>query len=139
MARTMERGLQDSGMPKESIGYLSAAATSAVISDALESQAIRTVFGSHAEALGISAIQSMIGHTMGASGLIALSTTALALKNQMAPPTINYAFPDPACNLDYIPNSMRKLNGVEGAMVNAFSIGGHNAVAVLSRQDSVQE
>ncbi|WP_084517359.1 beta-ketoacyl-[acyl-carrier-protein] synthase family protein [Desulfatiglans anilini] len=139
MARTMEMGLQDSGMPKESIGYLSAAATSAVISDALESQAIRTVFGGHAEALGISAIQSMIGHTMGASGLIALSTTALALKTQMAPPTINYAFPDPACDLDYIPNSMRKLNGVEGAMVNAFSIGGHNAVAVLSRQGSLAE
>lgn len=139
MARTMEMGLQDSGMGKESIGYLSASATSTVIDDALESQAIRKVFGDHAEALGISAVQSMIGHTMAASGLIALSTTALALETQMAPPTINYAFPDPACDLDYIPNVMRKLNGVEGAMVNVFSIGGHNASAVLSHHQTAPE
>jgi 3-oxoacyl-[acyl-carrier-protein] synthase II len=75
----------------------------------------------------------MIGHTIGGSGAIALATTALVLSNQKVPPTINYEFPDPDCDLNYVPNNMVEVSNLEAGISNSFGFGGHNCVFVLTR------
>ena len=94
--------------------------------------AIKKVFGKHAYDLLVSSQKSMIGHTVGGAGAIGFAVTALALKTQKIPPTINYEFPDPECDLNYVPNSMVTVTDLEAAISNSFGFGGHNCVIVLT-------
>jgi 3-oxoacyl-[acyl-carrier-protein] synthase II len=95
--------------------------------------ALKKVFGKHAYDLLVSSQKSMIGHTMGASSAIEFGVTALVLNTGKVPPTINYEFPDPACDLNYVPNTTVTVRGIEAAISNSFGIGGHNCVIVLTR------
>jgi 3-oxoacyl-[acyl-carrier-protein] synthase II len=94
--------------------------------------AIKTVFGEHAKKLSISSTKSMTGHLLGAAGAIEAIATLLAIKNGMIPPTINYEFPDPACDLDYTPNVAVKRN-ITYAISNTFGFGGHNATILVKK------
>ena len=133
MARTMELAIQNAGIAKESIGYISAHATSTVHNDVAETKAIKRVFGSAAYQIPISAQKSMIGHTIGAAGAIELGATALIVHNQVLTPTINYEFSDPECDLDYVANKARKVESLQAAISNSFGFGGHNATLVVER------
>ena len=133
MVQTIEMALTDANIPKEKIGYVSANGTSTVVNDFCETQAIKKVFGEHAYDLLISSQKSMIGDTMGSSGAIEFAVTALVLNAQKVPPTINYEFPDPKCDLNYVPNTMVTVADLEAAISNSFGLGGHNCVIVLTR------
>ncbi len=129
-ARCMALTLSDAGLAPTDVEYISAHGTSTPLNDVVETQAIRRVFGPHAANLAVSSIKSMIGHTLGASGALATISTLMAICDKTLPPTINYEFPDPECNLDYVPNSNRPAE-VKTAMINAFAFGGTNAVLVV--------
>ncbi len=131
-ARCMKLALNDAGLAPEDIGYINAHGTSTQLNDKNETEAIKAVFGEHARRLPVSATKSMTGHLLGAAGAIEAAFTALTLERGIIPPTINYETPDPDCDLDYVPNTARKLQ-VEAAMSNGFGFGGTNAVLVLKR------
>ena len=115
---------------REEVDYIVAHGTSTPLNDATESKAIRTTFGEHAARLAVSSNKSMIGHTLGAAGAVSALAAALAIRDGVIPPTINYQTPDPDCDLDYVPNSARRTP-VRAALVNGFGFGGQNAVAVF--------
>lgn len=136
--RAIEIALQDAQVDKEKIGYINAHGTSTKMNDAVETLVLKKVFGSHVDANNlkramISSTKSMTGHLLGAAGGTEISYTALALKNQILPPTINLENPDPECDLDYIPNQARSVTGVEYAISNSFGFGGGNSVVVLKK------
>lgn len=131
MARAMEKALEDAGLTREAVDLVCANGTATIINDYYETQAIKTVFGDHAYRLMVPAIKAMTGHTVGASGAIAVSVAALALESGCVPPTINYECPDPDCDLNYVPNEALKGCTMRSAMVNAFGFGGHNCSLVL--------
>lgn len=133
MTRTIEMALENSNVPKEKIGYVSANGTSTIINDFCETMALKKVFGKHAYHLLVSSQKSMIGHTMGGSSAIEFAVTALVLNTEKVPPTINYEFPDSACDLNYVPNTMVTAKGIEAAISNSFGLGGHNCVIVLKK------
>ena len=116
----------------EKIGYINAHGTSTPYNDKFESMAIRKVFGEHADTLAVSSTKSMTGHALGAAGGIEAVLSVLALHNKKLPPTINYEFPDPECDLDYIPNQARDAE-VEYALSNSFGFGGTNACLIFKR------
>jgi nodulation protein E len=126
-ARAMRGALADAGISTVQIGYISAHGTATQANDATETAAIRAVFGQHADRLAVSSTKSMHGHTLGAAGAIEAVATVLALHNGLLPPTANYNEPDPACDLDVIPNRARVAQ-VEYALSNSFAFGGLNAV-----------
>ncbi len=126
-ARAMQQALADGGLQPEEIGYINAHGTATEANDRTETEAIRKVFGSHADRLAISSTKSMHGHTLGAAGALEAVATVLALGRGMLPPTANYTRPDPACDLDVIPNAARK-GEPEAALSNSFAFGGLNAV-----------
>ena len=132
MARAMREALRDASIEAGSIDYINAHGTSTPLNDKYETTAMKAAFGEHARKLTISSTKSMIGHLLGAAGGVELIITALAVKNAVAPPTINYEFPDPECDLDYTPNEARDVN-IEHALTNSFGFGGHNAVLALRR------
>src|SRR5690606_38399578 len=101
--------------------------------DAVETAAIRRVFGSAAERLAVSSTKSMHGHLLGAAGAVELVATLLALRERTIPPTANLRVPDPECDLDYVPNAARRLPDVDVAISNSFAFGGTNAVLVCRR------
>jgi len=109
--------------------------TSTEANDANETSAIKAVFGEHARRLAVSSTKSMTGHLLGAAGGLEAVYTALALRDQVLPPTINYETPDPACDLDYVPNVARPAD-VEFALSNSFGFGGTNVCLVLRRAES---
>ncbi len=117
------------------VGYINAHGTSTEYNDASESEAIRKVFGEHADRLAVSSTKSMIGHTLGAAGGIEAIYTVLALERGRLPPTINYEEPDPACDLDYVPNVARATDATV-ALSNSFGFGGANACLVFRRWES---
>lgn len=121
----MRRALADAGLDATEVDYVNAHGTSTPMNDRVETAAIRAVFGAHAHALLVSSTKSMIGHTISAAGAIELITTVLALRDQVAPPTINYEVPDPDCDLDYVPNRARPAR-LRAALSNSFGFGGHN-------------
>lgn len=129
-AACMGLALQDAGIAPEELDYISAHGTSTPLNDSGETQAVKTAFGGHARKLMMSSVKSMMGHLLGASGAVASILTVLALRDQFAPPTINYRVPDPACDLDVVPNVGREAP-IRSAMVNAFGFGGHNACLIF--------
>ena len=128
----MRRALEDACLPPEEIDYVNAHGTSTPMNDRVETLAIKAVFGKHAHKLAVSSTKSMIGHTISAAGAIELTTCVLALRDQMIPPTINYEYPDPECDLDYVPNHSRP-GRLEAVLSNSFGFGGHNDCLVVKR------
>ena len=132
--RVMRRALADAGLRPEDVQYINAHGTSTELNDKTETAAIKAVFGDHARRLAVNSTKSMTGHLLGAAGGLEAGVTALALFHQIMPPTINYEFPDPECDLDYVPNTARKAEIVHG-LSNSFGFGGTNASLVLKRFD----
>jgi 3-oxoacyl-[acyl-carrier-protein] synthase II len=130
--RCIRRAIADAGVSPAAIGYINAHGTSTPLNDANETAAIRAVFGDHASSLAVSSTKSMTGHTLGAAGGIEAAFTALAIHRKVLPPTINYENPDPACDLDYVPNQAREV-AVDAALSNSFGFGGTNAALLLKR------
>jgi len=132
------RALRSANLQPEDIDYVNAHGTSTRLNDQAETQALRAAFGSHAARLAVSANKSMLGHTMGASGALELVSTLLTLRDGAIPPTINYQTPDPACDLDYVPNRVRRRS-VRLAIKNSFAFGGENAVLVVKRTEELPQ
>lgn len=129
-ARAIRKALADAGLRPEDVDYVSAHGTATPLNDAAETKAIKSALGEHAYNTAVSSTKSMTGHIMGATGAIESVFCTLAIRDQMLPPTINYTTPDPACDLDYVPNSARP-GRVRVCLNNAFGFGGHNAVLVI--------
>ena len=134
-ARAMRLALADAKLAPGAVDYVNAHGTSTQLNDQHETQAIRAVFGDHARRLAVSSIKSMTGHLVGAAGGVEAIATALALHHGILPPTINYTTPDPACDLDYVPNQARRVP-IRVAMSNSFAFGGTNAILVLGRWEA---
>lgn len=128
--RAMRWALQDAGMLPEDVDYINAHGTSTPLNDPTETRAIKAVFGEHAYNLAISSTKSMLGHAMGASGTLEAIACALTLREGVIAPTINYEYPDPECDLDYVPNQARR-QAVKVTLSNSFGLGGQNACVVL--------
>ena len=126
-ARAISCALQDGGIRPEQIGYINAHGTATPANDATETMAIRSALGAQAERVAVSSTKSMHGHALGAAGALEAVASALAMHRGILPPTANFTTPDPACDLDVIPNSARRLQ-VEYALSNSFAFGGLNAV-----------
>lgn len=132
--RAMLAAIRDAGIRPEEVDYINAHGTSTELNDKVETQAIKAAFGEHAYKLAVSSTKSMTGHMLGAAGAVEAIATALALRDQILPPTINYETPDPACDLDYVPNEARRAP-VRVALSNSFGFGGHNATIALKRYE----
>ncbi|MBI3767453.1 MAG: beta-ketoacyl-ACP synthase II [Deltaproteobacteria bacterium] len=130
--RCMRQTLADAGVVPEDVDYINAHGTSTQYNDASETEAIKRVFGEHAVRLAVSSTKSMTGHTLGAAGGIEAAYTVLALARGVLPPTINYEEPDPACDLDYVPNVARRA-APRIALSNSFGFGGANACLAFRR------
>ena len=128
----MTNALERAGMEPRQIDYIAAHATSTPIGDTAETRAIKGAFGAHASNVAVSANKSMIGHLLGAAGAVSAVACVLAIRDGLVPPTINLEFPDPECDLDYVPNVARRMT-VNAAMVNGFGFGGQNASAIFRR------
>ena len=131
-ARCMELALEDASLSPTDVQYINAHGTSTYYNDLYETKGIRTVFGPHADKLAVSSTKSMTGHLLGAAGGIEAVFTTLAVKDGVAPPTINYNTPDEGCDLDYVPNESRELK-INAALSNSFGFGGTNAVLAFKR------
>ena len=132
IVRAISLALDRSGRPRESIGYVNYHGTSTVLNDAVESRCVREVFGASADKLAGSSIKSMIGHPQGASGASGVVTAALAISRGFLPPTINLHDADPACDLDFIPNTGRAAE-IEAALCNCLGFGSKNSALVIGR------
>ena len=130
--RCMQMALNDAGIAPSDIDYINAHGTSTPLNDVVETRAIKTVFGEHSYKLAISSTKSMTGHMLGGAGGIESVFLALAIKNQIIPPTINLENPDPECDLDYVPNTARETP-IKAAISNSFGFGGTNAVIVMKK------
>ncbi len=126
-ARAMAKALQDAGVAPERVGYINAHGTATEANDRTETAAIRSVFGAHADKLAVSSTKSMHGHALGAAGALEAAASLLTLQRGILPPTANFLTPDPACDLDVIPNTARPQQ-VEAVLSNSFAFGGLNAV-----------
>jgi 3-oxoacyl-[acyl-carrier-protein] synthase II len=130
--RVMKNALDDAGLAPEDIQYINAHGTSTPLNDRIETAAVKRLFGDHARRLGLSSTKSMTGHQLGAAGGVEAGIVALCLKHQVMAPTINYETPDPACDLDYVPNVARPA-AIVHAMSNSFGFGGTNGCLVFRR------
>lgn len=131
-ALAMTKAIRDAGVEPSEVDYINAHGTSTPLGDAMETRAIKLALGDHAYKVMISSSKSMFGHCLGAAGGLEAAATVLAMETGEIPPTINLDDPDPACDLDYVPNKARKAT-VNVAMSNSFGFGGHNAAIVFSR------
>ena len=131
-ARCMQVALARGGFGLDSIQYINAHGTATQLNDKSETAAIKTVFGEQSYNIPISSTKSMTGHLLGAAGALEAILCIKALQNQVIPPTINYETPDPACDLDYVPNQARPAV-LRNVMSNSFGFGGHNATIIISR------
>ena len=130
-ARAMAQAVSWGGLKMDDVDYINAHGTSTHLNDKIESLAIRKAFGDHAKKLAVSSTKSMTGHLLGAAGAVEFAACALAIRDQIVPPTINYTTPDPDCDLDYVPNQARRTR-VNLAISNSLGFGGHNAtIAVM--------
>lgn len=129
---SMQRAIRSAGIEPAEIDYINAHGTSTEINDRIETAAIKKIFDGQAAIPPVSSTKSMIGHLLGAAGAAELIATLLCMENGVVHPTINYEFPDPDCDLDYVPNSSREMK-VETALTNSFGFGGTNATLVVRR------
>lgn len=134
-ARAMSLALQDAGLEPEDVDYINAHGTSTQLNDPMETRAIRSVFGAHADKLAISSTKSMMGHLMGAAGASEAIVCAKTLETGWVHPTINYEHPDPECDLYYVPNESKKLDP-KVIMSNSFGFGGHNACVIFRKWEA---
>jgi 3-oxoacyl-[acyl-carrier-protein] synthase II len=130
--RCMRAAFKDAGVKLEDVDYINAHGTSTLYNDKIETLAIKKVFGAHAKKLAVSSTKSVMGHLLGAAGGVEMIVCALAIKNSIIPPTINYETPDPDCDLDYVPNKPRH-HKIKVAASNALGFGGHNATLVVKK------
>jgi 3-oxoacyl-[acyl-carrier-protein] synthase II len=130
-ARAMRMALKKADLSPKDIGYVNAHATSTPLGDRSETNAIKSVFGPAAYDVAVSSTKSMTGHLLGAAGVVEAIVCVKAMQDGVLPPTINLDSPDPACDLDYVPNKARKRQ-IDVAMSNSFGFGGHNSSLVLS-------
>ncbi len=128
----MRRAVRDAQLEPQQVEVVMAHGTSTPLNDATETKAIRAAFGDHADRLAVTSNKSMLGHTLGAAGAMSALAAVLATRDGVIPPTINQEAPDPACDLDYVPNVARR-QAVDVTIVNGFGFGGQNAVTVISR------
>ena len=133
--RVMESAIKDAGIIPSEIQYVNAHGTSTPYNDRIETLAIKKCFGEHAQKLAISSTKSMTGHLLGAAGGLEAGISALAVRHQIVPPTINLENPDPECDLDYVPNEKRTLS-INYALSNSFGFGGTNASLIFKRYDA---
>ncbi|MBN1813093.1 MAG: beta-ketoacyl-ACP synthase II, partial [Anaerolineae bacterium] len=131
-ARAMSLALQDAGLKPEDVDYVNAHGTSTQLNDPMETRAIRSVFGAHADKLAISSTKSMMGHLMGAAGACEAIVCAKTLETGWVHPTINYEHPDPECDLYYVPNESKRLDP-KVIISNSFGFGGHNACVIFRK------
>ena len=132
VAAMISAALGDAGVDPARVGYVNAHGTSTPLGDLAETRALKHVFGDHAYRLAVSSTKSVTGHCFGAAGALEAMMCALALRDGVLPPTINYRNPDPECDLDYVPNEARRVE-VDVALSNAMGLGGHNACVLLGR------
>jgi len=132
--RAMAAAIESADVPPTAVDYINAHGTSTPINDPTETLAIKTYFGTHARKLAVSSSKSMTGHLLGAAGGLEAGISVLAVHNQLAPPTINLECPDPACDLDYVPNHARPMT-IEYALSNSFGFGGTNAALLFKRYE----
>lgn len=128
----MKWALEDANINPDEVDYINAHGTSTQLNDKIETLAIKKLLKDHAYKIGVSSIKSMIGHLIGAAGGVEAVATVLAVKHQVMPPTINYEYPDPDCDLDYVPNQARE-GKINYALSNSFGFGGHNACLVFKK------
>jgi 3-oxoacyl-[acyl-carrier-protein] synthase II len=133
-ARSIRRALTQAGIEPERVDYVNAHGTSTPVGDLAETRAVRSVFGAHADRLMVSSTKSMLGHSLGATAAVEAGLTILAMQRGVVPPTINLTDPDPACDLDYVPNQAREAP-IGVAISNSFGFGGANTCLVLRRWD----
>jgi nodulation protein E len=132
MVRAIQGALGDARLGPADIQYVNAHGTGTAANDETETKALHEAFGAHAERLAISSTKSMVGHALGAAGALELVATLLAMRDGVVPPTIGYLGADPACDLDYVPNTARAMP-IEAAMSNSFAFGGLNAVLAVKK------
>jgi len=128
----MSNALKDAQVGAEAVQYVNAHATSTELGDRAETVAIKRAFGDHARRLAVSSTKSMTGHLLGAAGVVEAIFSVLAIRDNVAPPTINYHTPDPACDLDYVPNTARKMK-IDVCLSNSFGFGGTNGSIIFRR------
>jgi 3-oxoacyl-[acyl-carrier-protein] synthase II len=128
----MRQALDRANVEPEQVGYVNAHGTSTPLGDAAETRAIKEVFGEHAYDLAVSSTKSVTGHCFGAAGAVEAMMCVLAIRDGVLPPTMNYEHPDPACDLDYVPNEARQVQ-VEIALSNAMGLGGHNGCVLVGK------
>jgi 3-oxoacyl-[acyl-carrier-protein] synthase II len=130
IVRAITLAIERSGRRRDEIGYVSYHGTSTILNDAVESRSVRRVFGRHAESVPGSSVKSMIGHPQGASGAAGVVTSALAMARGWLPPTINQIDPDPACDLDFVPNQGRPAE-IDASLCNCLGFGSKNSALVI--------
>jgi 3-oxoacyl-[acyl-carrier-protein] synthase II len=130
--RAMRRALKDAGVSPADVGYVNAHGTSTPANDFNETRAIKAVFGEHAKTVNVSSTKSATGHMLGAAGALEFVVSSLVVRDGVIPPTINYANPDPECDLDYTPNTAAHRD-VEVALSNSFGFGGHNVALAVRK------
>jgi 3-oxoacyl-[acyl-carrier-protein] synthase II len=128
----MRRALKNAGLSIDDVDYINAHGTSTQLNDKTETAAIKQVFGERAYGVAISSTKSMTGHLAAAAGAVEAAIATLTLRDQIIAPTINYEYPDPECDLDYVPNAARQAR-VDVAMSNSFGLGGQNSCLVFRR------
>jgi len=130
--RVMRNAVRDAGIGPEQIDYINAHGTSTAVGDRIETIAIKRVFGEHARKIAVSSTKSMTGHLLGGAGGLEAGISVLAIRDQIAPPTINHECPDPECDLDYVPNHARPMK-IEYALSNSFGFGGTNGCLIFKK------
>jgi len=130
--RVMRNAMRDAGITPDKVDYINAHGTSTDAGDRAETAAIKRAFGDHAYKVAVSSTKSMTGHLLGGSGGIEAGISVMALRDQVAPPTINYETPDADCDLDYVPNHARAMK-IDYALSNSFGFGGTNGCLIFKR------
>jgi 3-oxoacyl-[acyl-carrier-protein] synthase II len=133
-AASMANAIKDAGIPLDRINYINAHGTSTIAGDLAESRAVESVMGSAAEQVAVSSTKSMIGHLLGAAGAVEAIFSILAIRDQVAPPTINLDNPQEGCNLNYVPHTAQQRE-IHSVLSNSFGFGGTNGSLLFSKPD----